>query len=91
MFMSLVRIKDKYQVTLPASVRTRAGVRVGDLLEASVQGKRITLTPKTMIDREVARGLEDLRAGRVYGPFASADAVIRSLRGRARRKKAKAS
>jgi len=44
-----------------------------------------------MIDREVARGLEDLRAGRVYGPFASADAMIRSLRGRARRKKAKAS
>ena len=41
--MPLVKIKEKYQVTLPASVRKKAGVAVGDLLEAQVRGKTITL------------------------------------------------
>jgi AbrB family looped-hinge helix DNA binding protein len=52
--MSLVRIKNKYQVTLPESVRKEVNVAVGDLLEASVEGRKITLTPKTLIDRDKA-------------------------------------
>jgi AbrB family looped-hinge helix DNA binding protein len=43
--MPLVRVKEKFQVTLPASVRQRTGLAVGDLLEANVEGKTITLTP----------------------------------------------
>ena len=77
--MPLVKVKEKYQVTLPASVRQKAGVAVGDLLEAAVEGKKITLTPKTVVDRELALALEDLKKGRVYGPFSSAKAMIRSL------------
>jgi AbrB family looped-hinge helix DNA binding protein len=46
----LVKVKGKYQVTLPASVRKKAGVAVGDLLEAQVRGKTITLTPKMAHD-----------------------------------------
>ena len=80
----LVKVKEKYQVTLPASVRQKAGVAVGDLLEAQVQGKKITLTPKVVVDRELierrlAEGLDDIKRGRVYGPFSSAKEVIRSL------------
>jgi AbrB family looped-hinge helix DNA binding protein len=52
--MSLVRIKSKYQVTLPESVRKEVNVAVGDLLEATVEGRKITLTPKTVIDRDKA-------------------------------------
>ena len=75
----LVRVKEKYQVTLPASVRRKAGLAVGDLLEANVEGKKITLTPKSVVDRELALALEDVRKGRVYGPFSSAREVIQSL------------
>jgi AbrB family looped-hinge helix DNA binding protein len=89
--MALVKVKEKYQVTLPASVRQKAGVAVGDLLEAKVLGKKITLTPKIVIDRafiekRLAEGLEDIRKGRVYGPFASAEELVRSLRGGKKRK-----
>lgn len=75
----LVKVKEKYQVTLPASVRQKVGVVVGDLLDAKVQGKKITLTPKKAIDRELALALEDIRKGRVYGPFRSVKEMLRSL------------
>ena len=79
--MPLVKVKEKYQVTLPASVREKAGVAVGDLLEAKVQGKKITLTPKSIIDRELAKALEDVRKGRVYGPFRSVKEMLSALHG----------
>jgi AbrB family looped-hinge helix DNA binding protein len=79
--MSLVKVKAKYQVTLPSAVREAAGVDVGDLLEAEIRNGKIILTPKSIIDRRVAESLEDFEKGRTYGPFTSADEVIRSLRG----------
>jgi bifunctional DNA-binding transcriptional regulator/antitoxin component of YhaV-PrlF toxin-antitoxin module len=67
--MSLVRVKEKFQLTLPNELRQRAGVAVGDYLEASIgRGGVITLTPKAFIDRRLAEGLADIRAGRVHGP-----------------------
>ena len=88
--MPLVKVKEKFQVTLPSAVRKKAGVDVGDLLEAAVQGKKITLTPKVAVDRafveqRLTEGLDDLKKGRVYGPFTSAKAVVRSLRQEARK------
>ena len=77
--MPLVKIKEKYQVTLPASLRRKAGLAVGDLLEATVEGKKITLTPKSVVDRELALALEDVRKGRTYGPFTTVDDLMRSL------------
>ncbi len=55
--MALVKVKDKYQVTLPAALREKAGLEVGDLLEAKVEGKKITLTPKAVLDRDLAQSL----------------------------------
>ena len=83
--MPLVKVKEKYQVTVPASVRRKARLAIGDLLEASVEGKKITLTPKTVVDRELALALEDVKKGRVYGPFSSAKEMIRSLHQEAKR------
>lgn len=77
--MPLVKIKEKYQVTLPAAVRRKAGLNIGDLLEASVEGEKITLTPKSVVDRELALALEDVKKGRVYGPYRSVEEVISSL------------
>lgn len=83
--MPVVRVKEKFQLTLPVEVRRQAGIGVGDLLEATVQGKKITLTPKSLIDRELALALEDVRKGRVHGPFDTAEELVASLR-RGRRK-----
>ena len=78
--MSLVKIKEKYQVTLPAEIRKEAGLAVGDLLEVEIKGTRITLTPKTAIDRELALALEDYEEGRSIGPFRTAKSAVRALR-----------
>ncbi len=75
----LVKVKTKFQVTLPTAVRRRARVRVGDLLEAKVEGSKISLTPVSIVDRELAMALEDVRQGRTKGPFKTARAAIRSL------------
>jgi AbrB family looped-hinge helix DNA binding protein len=90
-FMALVKIKEKYQVTLPAAVREKAGLEVGDLLEAKVVGKTITLTPKTVLDRELAQALKEIDEGKTYGPFNSAKGLIRSLNRQARTLKKKTS
>ncbi len=50
--MVLVRIKQKYQVTIPAELRERLSLELGELLEAGVEGNKITLTPKKLVDRD---------------------------------------
>ena len=78
--MPLVTVKTKYQVTLPNAVRRQVRVGVGDILEAKVEKGKITLTPKSLVDREIAEGLEDFKRGRFIGPFKSAKEGIRALR-----------
>ena len=78
--MPIVKVKGKYQVTLPSSVRDQVGVAVGDVLEATVERGRITLTPKSIVDRDVGEGLEDFKKGRSIGPFKTADAAVKALR-----------
>jgi AbrB family looped-hinge helix DNA binding protein len=75
----LVKIKTKYQVTLPTELRKRVGVQIGDLLEARIERGKITLTPKTVIDRGIAESLEEFKKGRSYGPFDTAEEMLVSL------------
>jgi len=75
----LVKIKQKYQVTLPASVRQQADLKIGDILEAEVSGKRITLTPKGVVDRELALALDDVKHGRVSRVYNTAQDLISDL------------
>ena len=89
--MALVKIKQKYQVTLPAALREKAGLEVGDLLDAKVEGKKITLTPKSVLDRELAQALKEIEQGKTFGPFSSAKDLIRSLNREAKKLKKKAS
>jgi antitoxin MazE len=93
--MPLVRIKQKFQVTIPDHVRKQVGLEVGDFLEATAQGNVITLKPKAVIDRHpeidarLREALEDVKAGRVYGPFNSAKEMISDLHRRTKVAKTK--
>ena len=64
---------------IPGDVRRKVGVKVGDLLEATVRKGKIIFIPKAAVDREIAEALEDLRQGRAYGPYRSANEMIRAL------------
>ena len=77
--MALVSVKNKYQVVIPLPIRKKIRIKVGDLLEASVEGGSITFTPKSVIDRAVAESLVDFKEGRAYGPFETAAELVASL------------
>ena len=94
--MALVTVKTKYPVTIPTAVRKQASVSVGDIFEAGVEGKKITLTPKGLIDRDLALALADVRKGRTAGPFRTAAEMLTHLHKQVRQyergtKRAKAS
>ena len=63
--------------------RTGVGHRPGD----EVRDNRLILTPKTLIEKRLAEGLDDLKRGRTYGPFSSPSALIRSLHHEAKQRK----
>jgi AbrB family looped-hinge helix DNA binding protein len=81
--MALVKVKEKYQVTLPARMRQQAGLSVGDLLEAKVEGNKITLTPQTVLARKIELSLREFREGKGR-TFKTADEAIRHLHQKAR-------
>lgn len=78
MARSVVAMNAQGRVTLPARVRRELGLEDGDRLEVAVRDHEITLRPARVIVAEdawaytaeslasIRRGLEDIRAGRVY-------------------------
>ena len=50
-FMSLVTVKNKFQVVIPQQVRKELGINRGDLLEVKAERGKLTYTPKTVLDR----------------------------------------
>ena len=82
--MSIVKVKTKGQVTLPTALRLRIGLKVGDLLRVNEEKGKIVLTPQTIIDRRLADALADVKAGHTYGPFNTADEMIKDMKRRVR-------
>jgi AbrB family looped-hinge helix DNA binding protein len=65
--LSLVRVKEKFQVTIPTELREALHLAVDDLLEATIENDTIVLTPKVVVDRRqawngVSEGMERLHA-----------------------------
>jgi AbrB family looped-hinge helix DNA binding protein len=89
MAMELVTIKNKFQIVIPQSIREQAGLDVGDLLEAKIENGKITFTPKSVVDRHLNEGLQDLREGRTHGPYHSAKDAIAALESRVERRSKK--
>ena len=83
--MDIVAVKTKFQIVIPQRIREQVHVEIGDLLEASVDGGKITFTPKSLIDRHLAEGIEDAKHGRTHGPYANARDAIRALETRSKR------
>lgn len=52
--MSLITVKPKFQVTIPAKLRKGLDLREGDLMEATVVDDGILLRPKQVVDRNAA-------------------------------------
>ena len=83
--MNIVAVKSKFQIVIPQHIREQVHVEIGDLLEANVEDGKITFTPKGLVDRHLAEGLEDLKQGRTHGPYANARDGIKALETRAKR------
>lgn len=77
--VSIVKIGVSRQVAIPKKLHDELGLAPGDYLQVELEGDRLILTPKALIEKRLAEGLEDIREGRVHGPFRSASALIRSL------------
>lgn len=90
-----VTVKNRTPLVVPTAVRRQAGLKTGDKLEFRVSDGVITILPKPpddqetpaqreAIDRAIAEGLDDIKHGRVQGPFSSHKEFISSLRQEAR-------
>lgn len=91
--MPISKLGQRRQVVIPKEICDELGMQEGDYLEVtSAQGKVIikpkklvdaedVLTPaqKTVIDTGLAEAEEDIKAGRVSGPFATVDKLKRHL------------
>ncbi|MGH7406544.1 MAG: AbrB/MazE/SpoVT family DNA-binding domain-containing protein, partial [Candidatus Methylomirabilales bacterium] len=94
--VTAVKVGARRQVVIPKKIHDKLGLAPGDYLEVEVERGKMVMTPKTLVDKQLekclAEGLEDFRAGRSHGPFDSAKEAVRYLHTEAkRRKKAKAS
>lgn len=101
--MPISKLGQRRQVVLPKEICDELGLEEGDFVEVtSVEGKVIikpkklvdaddvlTHAPRAVIEKGLAEADEDIKAGRVYGPFDSVDTMLRSLHGEKPGKKSK--
>ena len=69
--MAAVKIGASRQVAIPKKIHEELHLRAGDYLEIELRNGTLVLTPKA---------LDDVKKGRVQGPFRSAKEVVQSLR-----------
>lgn len=86
----VLQIRRNFQITLPAAIRKRLGLNIGDILETKVKEGKIIIIPKKTIDAKQAwfwtkewqeaekEADADLRAGRVK-KFKTVEELIEDL------------
>jgi AbrB family looped-hinge helix DNA binding protein len=94
--MPIGKIGQRRQVVIPKEIFDALGLRTGDFVEVQRVKGTVVIKPKKMVDADevltpaqqatidarLAEGLRDLQEGRVYGPFASVDAMVQLCTGR---------
>ncbi len=88
--MPIVKVKDKFQITVPVTLRARLALKVGDLLEAEIKNGVLELSPKDLVNREIDLARAQIKAGQYLGPFETAKEGARALRRHAKSRSAKA-
>ena len=90
--MSLVQMREKAQITLPSKIRKALGIKQGDYLEAQVEGNKIVLIPKILIDKAetvtlskkgeemLPEALDDVKKGKIKS-FDDVEELINDLNG----------
>lgn len=86
--METIKVRKKYQITLPTVIREAAGVYEGDFLTAEVQKDRtILLRPSRLVDADEAfyystewqaaerEADEDIRLGRLSEPMSAEETI----------------
>ena len=74
--MSLVKLRDKSQITIPSSIRKELGIKKGDYLEITKEDDRIVIIPKIVVDKSsvilsekgekyLNEALNDIKKGRI--------------------------
>ncbi|HAM88608.1 MAG: Transcriptional regulator, AbrB family [Candidatus Falkowbacteria bacterium GW2011_GWC2_38_22] len=89
---TLIRIKKNFQITLPGNIRKKMNVSEGDFVNATIDNLGgINIRPVKMIDPSQAyywtkewqqaekEADDDIKNGRVSGPFKNAKEVIHHL------------
>ena len=74
------------QVVIPKRIHDRLGLVPGDYLQVELKGDKVIMTPQAFVAKRLAEGLEDIREGRVHGPFESAADTVRALHKAVKRK-----
>ena len=74
--MVFVSVNMHGQVTLPASLRKKLGIRPGSLLQVQQKEEKIELTSVTLLDKSILNRLSDLAEAKNI----SREDIARSLR-----------
>jgi AbrB family looped-hinge helix DNA binding protein len=89
--MPRVKIGTRHQVTLPAETLKRLGLDAGEELEVVEHNKMILLVPRKHIPKDqewyytdtwqqmMQEAFDDLKAGRIQGPFETVEDLITEL------------
>ncbi len=90
--MELVKIQNKYQITLPKTVRNLFGLKVGDYIEIDKCGGGILLKPVSVIPKDQRyfhtpewqkkeeQADKDIEKKDIIGPFDNAEDAIAALK-----------
>jgi len=86
--LSLVKVKEKFQVTIPTELREALHLAVGDLLEATIEHDTIVLKPKAVVDRAEAwakieramASVEDMAPNPGESPQEEEEAIARMVK-----------
>ncbi len=87
--MAAVKVGASRQVAIPKQLHDELGLSPGDYLEVERRGNQLIMTPKSLVEKRLAEALDDVKHGRVGGPYHTVEDLISSLHGKRRARKAK--
>jgi AbrB family looped-hinge helix DNA binding protein len=74
-----VKIGVSRQVVIPKRIHDQLGLVPGDYLQVELKGDKVIMTPQAFVAKSLAEAREDIRKGRLRGPYASGAEAVRSL------------